>query len=88
MQDLRDYLRAYGTYVSTKLGYGKALMVAVAWLAGMFAPLAVKTFVELPNWAAMTWMLGWWLLSYILAPYGMWKHQRAQMASLSQPHRK
>jgi hypothetical protein len=76
MRDLGDYLRAYRAYVSTSLGWGKALMVAFAWLAGMFAPMGAKTLVQLPNWMAITWMIGWALCSNIFAPYGMWKAQR------------
>jgi hypothetical protein len=76
MRDLGEYLRAYWTYVSTHLGWGKALMVALMWLAGMFAPLVAKTVVQLPNWIAITWMIAWALLGYIFAPYGMWKAQR------------
>ena len=41
------------------------------WLAGMFAPLVAKTLFELPNWVAMTGMIGWAVLGYIFAPYGM-----------------
>lgn len=85
MQDFAAYLRAYRAYVSSNLGWGKALMVALVWLAGMFAPLVAKTLVELPNWLAISWMIGWALVGYIFAPYGMWKHHRAQIASLSQP---
>jgi hypothetical protein len=51
-------------------------MLALVWLAGMFAPLAAKTLVELPNSVAISWMIGWAFLSYIFAPYGMWKAQR------------
>ena len=51
-------------------------MVAIVWLAGMFAPLGAKTLVQLPNWVAITWMIGWALLGYIFAPYGMWEAQR------------
>ena len=47
MRDFGEYLRAYWAYVSTNLGWSKALTVAIVWLAGMFAPLAAKTFVEL-----------------------------------------
>jgi hypothetical protein len=54
----------------------------------MFAPLASRTLFELPNWAAVTWMIVWALLGYIFAPYGMWKHHRAQIGSTSQPNRK
>jgi hypothetical protein len=43
---------------------------------------------ELPNWVAMTWMIVWAVLGYIFAPYGMWKHHRAQIANASQPDRK
>jgi hypothetical protein len=50
----------------------------------MFAPLASKTLLELPNWVAVTWMIVWAFLGYIFAPYGMWKHHRAQIASSSQ----
>jgi hypothetical protein len=88
MRDFGEYLRAYRAYVLANLGWGKALSVALAWLAGMFAPLVAKTLHELPNWAAMTWMIVWALLGYIFAPYGMWKHHRAQIASPSQPDRK
>jgi hypothetical protein len=81
MRDFGEYLRAYRHYVSTNLGWGKALKFALIWLAGMFAPLVTKTFLELPNWATITWMIVWALLGYIFAPYGMWKHHRAQLAS-------
>jgi len=67
---------------------GKALKFARVWLAGMFAPLVTKTFFELVNWLAITWMIVWALLGYIFAPYGMWKHHRAQIVSASQPDRK
>jgi hypothetical protein len=85
MRDFGEYLRAYWAYVSTNLGWGKALMAALVWLAGMVAPLWAKTLVQLPNWLAITWMMGWALLGYIFAPYGMWKHHRTQIASSSQP---
>jgi hypothetical protein len=88
MQDFGEYLRAYRDYVSTNLGWGKALRFALVWLAGMFAPLGAKALVQLPNWVAIVWMIGWALLGYIFAPYGMWKHHRAQIASFSQPERK
>jgi hypothetical protein len=89
MRDLGEYLRAYRAYVSANLGWGKALRFALVWLAGMFAPLAAKTLlVELPNWVPMTWMIAWASLGYIFAPYGMWKHHRAQIASSRQPDRK
>jgi hypothetical protein len=85
MRDLGEYLRAYRVYVSTKLGWGKALVVALVWLAGVFAPLAAKTLVQFPNWIAIAWMTGWSLLGYVFAPYGMWRHHRAQIASSSEP---
>ena len=56
-------------------------MGAFVWLVGMFVPLWAKTLVELPSWAAITWMLVWALGGYIFAPYGMWKHHRTQSAS-------
>ena len=89
MRDFIEYLRAYRAYVSTSLGWGKALLGAVVWLAGMFAPLAAKTvaLVQLPSWLMIAWMLAWALLSYVLAPYGMWKHHRAQSAAVSLPER-
>jgi hypothetical protein len=86
MWDFGEYLRAYRAYVSANLGWRKALMAALVWLAGMFVPFWAKALVELPNWLAMTWMIGWALLGYIFAPYGMWKQHRAQIASLSQPN--
>jgi hypothetical protein len=88
MRDFGEYLRAYRAYVLANLGWGKALSVALVWLAGMFAPLVAKTLLELPNWAAITWMIVWAVLGYIFAPYGMWKHHRAQIASPNQPDRK
>jgi hypothetical protein len=82
MHNLKDYLRAYWDYVSTSLGWGRAFLGAVVWLAGMFAPLAAKgiAFVSLPSWVMIAWMLVWALLSYVFAPYGMWKHYRTQSA--------
>ena len=62
MRDFGEYLRAYRAYVLANLGWGKALSVALVSLAGMFAPLVAKTLFELPNWAAMTWMIVWALL--------------------------
>jgi hypothetical protein len=76
MRDLREYLVAYRAYLSANLGWRRALLGAVLWLAGMSAPLWTKTLVHLPNWMAMSWMIGWGSLSYIFAPYGMWKHHR------------
>jgi len=74
MRDFGEYLRAYRAYVLANLGWGKALSVALVWLAGMFAPLVAKTLFELPNWVAMTWMIVWALLGYIFAPYGQPHH--------------
>jgi hypothetical protein len=88
MHDFGEYLRAYWAYVSTSLGLGKALAVALMWVAGIFIPLGAKTFLQLPRWSMLAWMAGWGLLSYICAPFGMWRHPRAQIASLSQPDRK
>ena len=88
MRDFIEYLRAYRAYVSTNLGWGKALKFALVWLVGMFVPLGAKTLVQLPEWAAISWMVGWATLGYIFAPYGMWKQHRAQIAGLTQPDRK
>ena len=88
MRDLGEYLRAYVAYVSANLGWGKALRFVLVWLAGMFLPLGARTLVQLPEWVPMTWMIGWALLGYIFAPYGMWKHHRAQIASSIQPNQK
>lgn len=88
MRDFGEYLRAYRAYVLANLGWAKALSVALAWLAGMFAPLLLRALMEFPNWVAITWMIGWAFLGYIFAPYGMWKHQRTQNADLRQPDRK
>jgi hypothetical protein len=89
MHDLREYLRAYRAYVSTSVGWGKALVVILIWLSGIFAPLGVKTFIyELPNWLAFGWMVGWSSLGYVFAPYGMWRYHRAQIAGEDRPDRK
>ncbi|HXX07158.1 MAG TPA: hypothetical protein VEJ43_03700 [Pseudolabrys sp.] len=85
MRDFAEYLRAYRAYVSANLGWSKFLSSAIVWLAGMFAPLLAKSLIELPNWLAFTWMIGWAFIGYIFAPYGMWKHHRAQVANLKQP---
>ena len=77
-------MRAYRAYVSANRGWRKALMGALVWLAGMFAPLWAKAFVQLPTWVAITWMICWALLGYIFAPYGMWKHHRTQIPSSRQ----
>ena len=65
MRDFNEYLRAYWAYVSTSLGWGKALLGAIVWLAGMFAPLAAKAIdlVQIPSWLMIAWMLIWALLS-------------------------
>jgi len=80
MNDFREYLRAYWVYVSTSVGLGNASAVALMWVAGIFVPLAVNTFLPLPVWLRLAWVAGWGLLSYICAPFGMWKHHRAQIA--------
>ena len=86
MRDLGHYLRDYRAYVSTRLG--RAFLLALVWLAGMFAPLGIRTFVELPGWLAISWMLGWALMGYVFAPYGMWKHHHAQASNPGGPDRK
>ena len=88
MRDIGEYLRAYWAYVAANLGWGKAIKFVLVWLAGMFLPLGLRTLVQLPDWLAITWMIGWALLGYIYAPYGKWKHHRAQTGSSSQPNRK
>jgi hypothetical protein len=88
MRDFGEYLRAYRAYVSSNLGWRKALIGALLWLAGMFVPLWAKALMQLPTWVAITWMSSWALLSYILAPYGMWKHHRAQILSSREQDRK
>jgi hypothetical protein len=85
MRDVGEYLRAYRGYVSANLGWRKAVTSAFLWLAGMFVPMWARTFVESPNWLAITWMIIWAMLGYIFAPYGMWKHHRTQIPSSGQP---
>jgi hypothetical protein len=48
----------------------------------MFIPLGLKTIVDLPQWAAVTWMIGWAGVGYLFAPFGMWKTQRKKIAEL------
>jgi hypothetical protein len=88
MRDFGEYLLAYRAYVSANLDCFRALVGAFVWLAGMLIPLWAKAFVQLPNWLAITWMVGWALLGYVFAPYGMWKHQRAQILGSGHPDRK
>jgi len=79
VQNFREYLRAYRTYVSANLGWRKALLMTFGGVAGIFAPLIISTyFFELPRWLAFGWMAGWSVFGYVFAPYGMWKHHRAQ----------
>ena len=80
MHDFGEYLQAYWVYVSTGVGLGKASAVALMWVAGIFVPLGANTLLPLPVWVRLAWMAGWGLLSYICAPFGMWKHHRAQIA--------
>jgi hypothetical protein len=80
IHDFREYLRAYWAYVFTSVGLGKASAVAIMWVTGIFVPLGANTFLPLPVWLRLAWMAGWGLLSYICAPFGMWKHHRAQIA--------
>ena len=63
MRDIGEYLRAYWNYVSTGLGWGKALRFALLLLAGLFVPLGARTLVQLPDCLAITWMGSWALLS-------------------------
>ena len=87
MRDFGEYLRAYRDHVSTNVGWGKAFGLAFLWVAGMFVPLGARAIVQLPDWLAITWMIGWAFGGYIFAPYGMWKHSRAQIAKSNQPDR-
>jgi hypothetical protein len=89
MRDVGEYLRAYWGYVASR-GWGKALGIAVLWLAGIFVPLGARRFGQLPvaDWMVITWMAGWGLCGYVFAPYGMWKRHRAEIASLSETDRK
>ncbi len=75
MHNLRDYLRAYWAYFSSA-GWRTPLLLGLVWLAGMLAPLGAKTLVELPNSVVFPWMIGWAVVGYVFAPYGMWKAQR------------
>ena len=88
VREFREYLRAYRAYVSANLGWGRAVMAASLWLAAMFAPLGLRVIVELPTWIAIAWMGGCALLSYVVAPFGMWRHQRTQIKSSSRPDEK
>jgi hypothetical protein len=90
MRDFGEYLRVYWAYLSTGLGWVKALLGGIVWLAGMFAPLGAKALilVYVPTWLVFPWMLTWAILGYVIAPYGLWKHDRAQIASVSQSERK
>jgi hypothetical protein len=86
MRDFREYLRAYLAHVLTH-GWVKALSFVLMWVAGMFVPAGVGTLVQLPKWLAVTWMIGWAILGYILAPFGMWRQQRDEFAKSGPPER-
>ena len=80
LSDLRNYLREYCRHASQSLGR-KAFMASL-WLVGMFAPLGLKTIVNFPQWAAVTWMISWAALGYLFAPYGLWKAQQKKIEEL------
>jgi len=40
------------------------------------------------TWIAIAWMVGCALVSYVVAPFGMWRHQRAQIESSNRPDEK
>jgi hypothetical protein len=86
MHDFRDYLRAYWKHVRTR-GLIKAAGFVLVWVAGMFVPAGARSFVQLPDWLAYAWMIGWAIGGYVVAPYGMWKHQRAEVARSGSPDR-
>ena len=74
--------------MSGRHGWVKALGFALLWVAGMFVPAGARTFVQLPDLALhFSWMLGWAIGGYILAPYGMWKQQRAAAINSVSPDR-
>ena len=85
VREIREYLRAYRAYVSANLGWGRAVIAAFLWLATMFAPLGLRAIMGLPTWIAIAWMLGCAVLSYVFAPFGMWRHQRAQIERSRHP---
>ena len=80
LSDLRDYLREYWRHASQS--FGRKALMACLWFAGMFIPLGLKAIVDLPQWAAVTWMIGWAGVGYLFAPFGMWKTQRKKIAEL------
>ena len=86
MQDFREYLRAYWAHVRRR-GWAKVLGFALFWVAGMFVPLGARTLVQLPDWLAFSWMIGWAVGGYVFAPYGMWKQQRSEAANPDSPDR-
>lgn len=86
MQDFRDYLRAYWAHVRTR-GLIKAVAFVLFWVAGMFVPAGARAFVQLPDWLAYSWMIGWAIGGYVFAPYGMWKQQRAEVSKSGSPDR-
>ena len=86
MRDLREYLRAWWAYVRLR-GWVKVLGFVLFWVAGMFVPLGARTLVQLPDWLAFSWMIGWAVGGYVFAPYGMWKQQRAEAARSDSPDR-
>jgi hypothetical protein len=86
MQDFHDYLRAYLAHVRTR-GWMKAVGFVLFWVAGMFVPAGARTFVQLPDWLAFTWMIGWAIGGYVVAPYGMWKQQRVEAVKSTPPDR-
>ena len=82
MRNFREYLRAYRTYIVVH-GWVRVLGFAILWVSGMFLPVGIGALLELPKWLAFAWMIVWALFGYVLAPYGMWKQQRAESVKSS-----
>ena len=87
MREFREYLRAYWTHMRIR-GPIKAVGFVLLWVAGMFIPAGLRTLVQLPDWLAYSWMISWAVGGYVVAPYGMWKQQRAEAAKSNAPEGK
>ena len=80
LSDLRDYLREYWGHASQS--FGRKAFMACLWFARDVCPLGLKTIVDVPQWAAVTWMISWAAVGYLFAPFGLWKTQRKKITEL------
>jgi hypothetical protein len=83
MGELHDYVREYWRHGTAAYGRGRFLMNAVIGSVGTAALFGLQWLVPaIPIWVAPAWLGTWVLWGLMVAPFRMWKDQRAQIAAL------